>query len=274
MIERLRQEVVADPWTDLLHETAADALGIQWRDRLFLQLDGASVEVLALLRWIVATRSSASFANVGDRRRLDGVLLRRALFDSIKRLDVARAAVLHHSLRRAVRDHLSLDAVDVPPTFPGGEALSRRDFPADAKILQQIPAGASVQIQFIQGGQHVGDKINIGGDNIGSAVGRNATVVAREITAYKKMLDASTQIEPELQQKLFEAREEVERTDLSAADKQDVAESLKRLAAELNKPDHDVSVIRRFWSRVKEVAPTVAAILSSAATIAKLTGHG
>jgi hypothetical protein len=273
VIERLRQEVVADPWTDLLHETAADALNVRWRERLFFKLDGAAIEVLALLRWIVSTRSTASFADVNDRRRLDAALLRQALVEPIKRTDVARAAVLHQSLRRAAEEHVAAAAPAasrqglIIPTGAGDVAI-------DTSILQQVPPGTTVQIQFIQGGQHVGDKINIAGDNIGGAVGRSAAVIARDITVFKQMLDSSAHLDQDLREKLFKAREEVERTSLSPEDKQDVTESLKRLAIELNKPQQDASVIRRFWNRVKEIAPTVAAILSSAVAVAKLTGHG
>jgi hypothetical protein len=49
-----------------------------------------------------------------------------------------------------------------------------------------------------------------------------------------------------------------------------VVEQLKSLATELEKPKRETSRVRRFWERIKDVAPTVASILASAASLAKL----
>jgi hypothetical protein len=118
----------------------------------------------------------------------------------------------------------------------------------------------------------MGDKINVGGDAIGSALGRGARVDAGDITVFKQTLDQSTQLDAELKETLLKAREAIENAGLSEDDKADATEDLGKLATELSKPEKNPTLVQRYWNRVKEVAPTVAAILSGAASIAKLLG--
>ena len=67
-----------------------------------------------------------------------------------------------------------------------------------------------------------------------------------------------------------EARELLESAALSETDKADATEDLDKLTAELEKEEKAPGLIRRYWSRIKEVAPTVASVLSSVASLAKL----
>ena len=117
------------------------------------------------------------------------------------------------------------------------------------------------------------NRTQIGGDAIGSAFG-SGTVNARDINVYKNAVDGSVGLDKDIKQKLKEAREAIENADLSDADKADVVEQLKNLTAELEKPQQDATRVQRFWNRIKDVAPTVAAILSTAASVAKLLGGG
>jgi hypothetical protein len=111
-------------------------------------------------------------------------------------------------------------------------------------------------------------------DIISSAVGSDIRFRARDITVYQRDIDQSTVLDPELKQKLKEAREALDKVDLSEDDKNDVADNLEKLTIELEKPQRDAGRVKRFWNRIKEVAPTVAAILSTAASIAKLVSGG
>jgi hypothetical protein len=106
---------------------------------------------------------------------------------------------------------------------------------------------------------------------IGSAFD-SGTVNARDITLYKNVVDSSTRLDNNVKQKLQEAREAVENAELSDADKADVIDDLNKLTAELDKPEQDDGRVQRYWNRIKEVAPTVAQILASAASLAKILG--
>ena len=115
----------------------------------------------------------------------------------------------------------------------------------------------------------MGDKISMR-DNVAGAVGRGAAVVARDITIFRGRVESSPNIEADLKQILLEAREKIERASLSDPDKEDATENLTKLTVELDKPVRDSGLIKRYWNRVKDVAPPVAALLSSAASIAKI----
>ena len=88
-------------------------------------------------------------------------------------------------------------------------------------------------------------------------------------------MDKLDTVEGDIKQKLKEARQAIENAkDLSDADKKDTVDQLNNLTAEMEKPEKDESRVKRYWNRIKEVAPTVAAILSTAASLAKLLGGG
>lgn len=118
------------------------------------------------------------------------------------------------------------------------------------------------------------DKIEIKGDAIGSAVGAGARVRTRDITVYKQAVDQSSGIDEELKRVLKEARDAIEQATVSEADKADATDDLAKLTAELEKPEKDPGLVRRYFNRIKEVVPTVASLISSAKTIADMTGYG
>lgn len=60
----------------------------------------------------------------------------------------------------------------------------------------------------------MGDKINIGGDATGAAVGSHASLKARDITAYKQGVDQFLTIDEELKQVIKAAREAPEKEKL------------------------------------------------------------
>jgi hypothetical protein len=94
------------------------------------------------------------------------------------------------------------------------------------------------------------------------------------LTNYFGVVDKLSTVEEDIKQKLKEAREAIEHSDLPNDDKADAVEQLNRLTAELEKPEKDDSRVKRYWNRIKEVAPTGASILASAASLAKLLGVG
>ena len=57
---------------------------------------------------------------------------------------------------------------------------------------------------------------------------------------------------------------------MSEAAKGNAQDDLGKLGEELAKPDKDEGRIHRLWRNVKEVAPSVASILGSVATLAKI----
>ena len=116
----------------------------------------------------------------------------------------------------------------------------------------------------------MGDKISVGGDVTASALGSHSSVSARDVSLFKQRVDASPALDGDVKQALKQAREELARADLAADDAGDATDDLEKLAVELQKPDADPSRVQRFWGRIKDIAPPVAAILSGAAAIAKL----
>jgi len=156
-----------------------------------------------------------------------------------------------------------------------------RLFLAKQAVFQQhiaeqlhIQAGGNVNTtRLAEGATHVGDQFNTG-DITGGAVGRGARVNARDISAFKQVIDNSTKFDDDLKSKLVSAREAIETMDASDDDKQDVAESLGKITEELEKPTPEPGRLERFFNRVKEVAPVVASILASAAQMRIILGLG
>ena len=97
-------------------------------------------------------------------------------------------------------------------------------------------------------------------------------VRAHDINVYKQAVDQSSSIEDDVKQVLKNARDALEHIKLSEADKEDATDDLGKLTAELEKDDKDIGRVQRYWNRIKEIAPPVAAILSAATSIAKLLG--
>ena len=118
----------------------------------------------------------------------------------------------------------------------------------------------------------MGDETNIQGDVIGSAVGKGASVNARDIKVFKQTVDASTTLDDDLKQKLKEARDTIEEAELSEQDKDDAVDSLGKLTEEVQKPEPDMSRVQRLWTFIKDVVPIVGTILKSTETIGKLLG--
>lgn len=119
----------------------------------------------------------------------------------------------------------------------------------------------------------MGDTIEIKGDAVGSAVGAGARVRALDITVYKNAVDQSSGISEDLKRVLKEARDAIETAGLVEVDKADATDNLGKLTAELEKPEKDPSLVRRYWNRLKEVVPTAATIIASAKTVADLLGY-
>ena len=94
------------------------------------------------------------------------------------------------------------------------------------------------------------------------------------LTNYFGVVDKLGTVEEDIKLKLKEAREAIEHSDLPHDDKADAVEQLNNLTAELEKPEKDDGRVQRYWNRIKEVAPTGASILASAASLAKLLGVG
>jgi hypothetical protein len=106
------------------------------------------------------------------------------------------------------------------------------------------------------------------GDNFG-VVGQGNRVNIRDINVYKQMV-GGLGVDAELQQKLVQAREVLDQLELPPTRKGDAQDDLGKLAEEMAKPEKDEGRIHRLWRNIKEVAPTVASVLASAATLGKI----
>ena len=69
---------------------------------------------------------------------------------------------------------------------------------------------------------------------------------------------------------LVEARKALESGNLTGADKDDAADDLGKLTDEIKRPEPQPGRIKRLFESIKQLAPDVASILSSAAKIGEL----
>ena len=122
------------------------------------------------------------------------------------------------------------------------------------------------------GEKNMGDEINIGGDAINSAVGSGARYKARDVASFKQAI-AGAALDEDIKAILVKAREALDAAGLPPGDAEDTSDDLAKFTAEMEKPEKDPGRIRKIWGRIKDAAPTVAAVLSSAVSIAKLL-HG
>jgi hypothetical protein len=170
-------------------------------------------------------------------------------------------------------------ALDLPTRgFDAAEAKSNRTDASAGAAPQTnyftacaIGDGARVEAGSINsshnGDVHVGDKINIGGNVAGSAVGSHANLKARDIVM---QIQQSGILSDDLKQAFAKAAEALEALKAPEGTKEDVIDDMTKLKKELENPTKDEGRIRTIWNRIKEVAPTVASILASAASIGKL----
>ena len=143
----------------------------------------------------------------------------------------------------------------------GGDALFERFRKKDP----QITTGDNIDIQ-------IGDRIMsqqefVSGTFQGCQFGDH-----NSMENYFGALGNLRDVDSDAKQKLKEAREAIEKADLSDDEKKAVVEQLTRLADELSKRQKNVGRIQRSWRFIAGVTPTIGAILRSAETIGKLTG--
>lgn len=174
----------------------------------------------------------------------------------------ARVYQISEERKRGVR-------IDVYTDEEVAERLSRITLPAnyDRRELL-IVTGDNPTIQEAE--KISMSNVTIDGDGNIIASGTDASVRARDVTIYKQMIECSDKLDADLKEKLKEAREAIEKLEFSRVDKDNVADELGKLTSELKKTKPDPSRARLFWNHIKEVAPTVASILQTAETIAKL----
>lgn len=133
-------------------------------------------------------------------------------------------------------------------------------------ILNEIADRESVPVDILRIFGGTTSNVNIHGDVIGSAVGSGASLVADSLVAFK---EAVSQFEPDLRDTLIKARQAADDVELPVHDKEDLLYDLRKLVDALNAPQREPTRVRRYWCHIKEIAPTVANILSSAGTVAQ-----
>jgi hypothetical protein len=119
------------------------------------------------------------------------------------------------------------------------------------------------------GATSMDDKIHIGGDVTGSAVGSHARFKARDVVSYKNAVD-NTSMDDDVKAFLKQTAEAIERASLSEDDAEDAGDALAKLTAELEKPEKNASRVARLWGNIKAIVPTVSSLLAGAASVAKI----
>jgi len=154
------------------------------------------------------------------------------------------------------------------------ESLPSKDAPLSDEALKEAVFAALGHLPPGSHTFHLGDVVMqknvVQGDNIGGVVG-SGTVNARDIAVYKSHIDMSQSLDADMKRGLLEARRVLETTDLPLADKHDVADNLGKLTSELEKSEKEPGLVKRYFQRIKEVAPTVAAVLGSIKAVADLS---
>ncbi len=108
VIERLGGEGSGDFWSQLITSAAASMMGVARKGIVPPRVGQMETEEIALCRWIpiAIPAISGDLESPFDNRQLDAELLRRAVTSTLAPRDVARAALLHYALRRAVDEHI------------------------------------------------------------------------------------------------------------------------------------------------------------------------
>jgi REase_DpnII-MboI len=113
VLERLERDAGPDDWARCLSETAAQLLGLAWREPGARPQGTIGLDELALRRWVLrAHPAPPTGAPTGDPMEIEAELLRRALTEDLGAPDVARAAVLHQAIRRATSERLASDLAE------------------------------------------------------------------------------------------------------------------------------------------------------------------
>lgn len=104
-----------------------------------------------------------------------------------------------------------------------------------------------------------------GGHFEGCSFGDNNSV-----TNYFRVVDNLESVQGDAKAKLKEAREAIQKESLSDEEKADIVEQLNTITAELGRSDCSVGRLRRAWKFIADASPTVAMILKSVESVAKL----
>src|SRR5262249_51462876 len=139
----------------------------------------------------------------------------------------------------------------------------------EGEPVVQFSAGDNAMIQFTRKGAMRKQ------DFRGSKFDRSQFGDHSIMTNYDAAVDAMAGVPEDARQKLKEARQKIETEDFSDDDRRYLVEQLLALTKEVEKPQEQQKpgLFKRYWEGIKAVAPTVAAVLSGAASLAKLLGH-
>jgi len=148
---------------------------------------------------------------------------------------------------------------------------------SDWKITERVfetlgrPFGPDVPTIIQIGDTHVNNNnIRIEGDNIGGAVGVEASANFGDLIVYKNILGDAKRLDDDEKRLLLQAREQIGREELEDSDRDYVVDKLQELTAALDAQTRRPGLIRKIVDRVKLMAPTVASILTSIKVVADL----
>jgi uncharacterized protein YjbI with pentapeptide repeats len=131
-----------------------------------------------------------------------------------------------------------------------------------------IAAGATSSIQ-VNRTYNMGHKVEVHGDAINLSLGDASPVHARDINLDKSNTELSA-IGDEIKTVIQEAVDMLQSLSLKPSDKSDAVENVQKIAEELEKAEPDASRVTRCWRQIRELAPTVSSLLSSATMVAKI----
>ena len=108
VLAKRRADSDGDYWSRSLNRIAASRLGLSWPAPAPPAFQEAQVEELGLRRWLAdaSQRFGWPADDRSELRTVDAMLLNRTINEGSPIRDTARAAVVHHAVRRAVFDHI------------------------------------------------------------------------------------------------------------------------------------------------------------------------
>jgi hypothetical protein len=129
--------------------------------------------------------------------------------------------------------------------------------------------GARFQLTYED--HSVKNEFKVDANNItGSPIGVGISFNARDVNAFINSVEQAEGLDPDLKRVLVAARQALDDSSLTGADKGDAADELGKIAEEVAKPEPQPGRVKRLFDSLARLAPDVASILSAAAKIGEL----
>jgi hypothetical protein len=150
------------------------------------------------------------------------------------------------------------------------ERLATQGLPDSWDHRQPLQITPGDNANILIGEANMENATNAQGTFIGAAIGSQNAINARDITAYIDSLNKLEVLDPQIKEALIKARKQLDSTELSPTDKEDVADDLGKITDELKGARPNPGRVKRLFKQIVDLAPSVASILTAVAKFAEL----